>query len=324
MKLEILTKDPLRVLSSTRFVVENARDVFLNEKGLGVLAERVAERLGKGLESAESAFGATGNYERDVQLIFLEDAVNFCFWPEKDKPKWEVEWPSGQIIGGGWYCLKTCFERALAENIPILTSSYLERITFEQTQYLFRGRNNVVVPLLEKRQENLREAGRVLKQKYAGLFTNVLESARQDAVSLVKLIYENFPSFRDVSLFQGKELYFLKRPQLCVNDISYLPRVKLEGLEELTVFADYKLPQIFREFGVLNYSPELAEKVDNMVLIPEQSPQEIEIRAATIWAGELIRQKLNYGAGQIDNALWLLSQELPLSRPHHRTYTSFY
>jgi hypothetical protein len=82
---------------------------------------------------------------------------------------------------------------------------------------------------------------------------------------------------------------------------------------------------MLREFGVIEYSKNLAERIDNLILIPSGSIEEIEIRAATIWGIELIRQKLGkYSAREIDNALWFLSQDQIGRKPFHRTYTIYY
>lgn len=100
----------------------------------------------------------------------------------------------------------------------------------------------------------------------------------------------------------------------------------MKNIECLTAFSDYRLPQILREFSVIKYAKTLASKIDNYVLIPSGSCEEIEIRAATIWGVELIRQKLEkFPASKIDFALWLLSQGLPQKvKPHHRTYSIYY
>ena len=35
-------------------------------------------------------------------------------------------------------------------------------------------------------------------------------------------------------------------------------------MERLTAFADYKLPQVLRELGIISYHPELAARIDAM------------------------------------------------------------
>src|SRR5581483_11189983 len=108
------------------------------------------------------------------------------------------------------------------------------------------------------------------------------------------------------SLIDGQEIYFLKRAQICANDLSYLTQMpggkRLTNLDKLTAFADYKIPQILREAGVIIYSEDLAELIDNYHEIPAGSKYETEIRAATVWGVELVKQRLNkYTAAQVDN-----------------------
>lgn len=329
MRFEIKREDPLNALNSTKPIVEDLNFLSIDESKIDLISQKVAERLKAGLETLEEAFGTTANYSDDVQLIFIEDVVNFCFWAEKDKPKWNIEWPTGQITDGGWYSLKKCFERALADKIPILNADYLNNLTLAEAQKFFKGVNGIEIPLLSKRLENLIEAGTILKEKYNGHFINALEESNYDAIKLVKAIYGNFSSFRDIVNSNDKDIYFLKRAQICANDLSYLSKGgrgrTIKNLDLLTAFSDYKLPQVFRTFGAFEYSKELSEMIDNYVLIPANSRQEIEIRSATIWGVELIRQRLKkYNSCEIDNAIWLISQDQRALKPYHRTYTIFY
>ena len=329
MELKIVTKDPLNILSSTKLIVEKLKFIEFDFSRIDELADRIKNKIDGGFEDINTHFGANEDYEQNIKLIFMEDVANFCFWAEKDKDKWKVEW-NNKKVNGGWYGLKTCFERALANNISILDANYLSSVTEEDVKELFKSSNGIEIPLIEKRVNNLKEAGRILIDKYQGNFMNVVSKSDGNAIKLTKLIYENFPSFRDISNFEGQEVYFLKRAQICVNDINYAYQKKynksLDDIEELTAFADHKLPQMLRMFGVFDYSDDLAKKVDNYILIPFGNREEIEIRAATIWGVELIRQKLRvYNAAQIDNALWLMSQILSDKvKPYHRTCTIYY
>jgi hypothetical protein len=78
------------------------------------------------------------------------------------------------------------------------------------------------------------------------------------------------------------------------------------------------------------YAPELAAQVDAYQEIAAGSASEVEIRAATIWAIELIRRALaQHGvirsASEIDYRLWSESQTpTPDMRPYHRTRTIYY
>ncbi len=101
-------------------------------------------------------------------------------------------------------------------------------------------------------------------------------------------------------------------------------------MDELTIFADYKLPQVLRHHGVLVYAPELADRIDRLELLAPGSVEEVEIRAATIWACELLRRAIVRLSGQvvtaaeIDQLLWHLGQDAANMRPYHRVRTIFY
>jgi hypothetical protein len=329
MNFKIQREDPLNVLSSTKLIVEDLRFIKIHEDKISKIANAASKKLASGLDVAETHFGETETLEDTIQLIFLEDVVNFCFWAEKGMPKWQVEWPNGVIASGGWYTLTKCFQRALAEKTSILNADYLVNLDLEHAKTLFKGNNGVDIPLLDKRLENLQEAGLILQKKYKGKFINALEDAHYDAVSIAKLLYKDFSSFRDIATWNGNKIFFLKRAQICAQDFSYLSQkyknIHIKNVDLLTAFADYKIPQILRENGIISYSNELSELVDNYKLIKAGSREELEIRASTIWCIELIRQNLQkYTAPDIDNAIWLISQNQENVRPYHRTYTIYY
>ncbi len=329
MRLSTDHPDPLGVLASTKWVVENTTSVFIREAKLAEAAKAAAGKLQQGLDTLAAGFGDTGELHTNAQLIFLEDSINFCYWAELGQPKWQVEWPIGVVHTGGFYAMKSCFERALQEGIPLLDAQFLSRLTGGQAERIFRGSGTAKINLIDKRIENLREAGTVLSEKFGSQFFNLLEISGYDAIALVRLILEHFASFRDTVVLGDREMKFYKRAQICAHDMTYLfpgdPR-RVKNADQLTAFADYKLPQVLREMGVLEYSPELARKIDAGEKIPAGSREEIEIRAGSVWAAELIRQLSDhYTSGQIDNALWLISQDIrDTAWPHHRTRTIFY
>lgn len=318
------SSDPLHILASTKPIVDNSRLVTINPDAIEDIDPRVQERLKEGLDDPTTGLGLTGNIETDINLVLIEDFVNFCFWAEKGKPKWTVEWPTG-TFQDGWYGLVACFRRALEEGTPILDASYLTSLTLKQVENLFHGSNNAEIPLLEKRLDNLCEAGNIINKQYDGSLVHWLTSTDYDAVKIVESLASNFSCFRDVATHNNKPVYFYKRAQWAAHALSCIPGITITNLDSLAALADYKLPQILRHFGVLSYAPELASQIDSYTLIPEGSIAEIELRAATIWVVELLRQEISTAnALDIDNALWLLSQNIPTAKPYHRTYTIYY
>ncbi len=314
---------PLRILSSTLPIVEHSSLVHIHEDQLDSLATQIQTHLAQGTPDLTTGLGLTGDPTVDLPLILTEDAANFCFWAEQDKLKWTVEWPIG-TFQDGWYALVACFRRALAEGTPILDAGYLRTLTLAQVKHFFRSSNEAVIPLLEERLANLREVGEVLTSRFHGSFTHWLSTTDYSAPNVVHRLATDFPSFRDVSVHTGQPVYFYKRAQWGAHALSYISGLTITQLDQLAAFADYKLPQILRQFGVFSYAPQLAKLIDTYTLIPSGSPAELEIRAATVWAVELLHQRLGISAADVDNALWHLSQNLASPAPYHRTYTIYY
>jgi len=267
---------------------------------------------------------ATANY------VLLLDALNFCFWPDPGQERWTIQF-RGQRLGG-YMALAAALKRGLEEGVPLTEAAFLAEIRAEQLQHVFRGTGSI--PLLERRVENAREVGRVLQGSYDGSFANAVETCAGSAVGLVELLAREFPSFRDVASWKGRPVRILKRAQITVCDLygtfAGLRWGAFHDLEALTAFADYKIPQVLRAQGILDYSPALAARVDALELLPPGSAEEVEIRAAMVWAVEWIRLALaergvHRRAFELDWFLWNLGQK-PVAdeRPYHRTRTIFY
>ena len=162
----------------------------------------------------------------------------------------------------------------------------------------------------------------------------LLHRADHSAVRLVREVTRRFPSFDDVVQSEAGEIRFYKRAQILAADLHGAftgeGLGRFDDLDRLTAFADYKVPQVLRRLGVLVYADSLAETIERKELIAMGSQAEIEIRAATIWAVELIRQALaqigvSRPAFEIDWLLWQAGQHPDLAdHPYHRTLTPYY
>lgn len=272
--------------------------------------------------------------ERTVNYVLVLDALNFSFWPEPHKERWSVYY-GGEEYGGYWG-LAAALRRAIEEGIPLWDATWLADLTGGKLAHVLRGRGEM--PMMAERLANLREVGKVLQRGWDGQFARMVETAQGSAVRLAGLVASQFKSFHDVMRWKGHPVPILKRAQIVAIDLAGTFNFdrwgKFNDLEHLTAFADYKLPQILRHWGVLEYSPELAARVDAGKPLRSGEPMEVEIRAATIWAVELLRRALNeaitdgrppYKAYEIDWALWAASQEpAETMQPYHKVRTVYY
>lgn len=66
---------------------------------------------------------------------------------------------------------------------------------------------------------------------------------------------------------------FYKRAQILVADLHFCATTTsvpdapvtsciFDGIHELTMFADYRVPQVLKYFGILEYSPELMQALE--------------------------------------------------------------
>ena len=163
----------------------------------------------------------------------------------------------------------------------------------------------------------------------------LLAATGLSAAGLVRYLASRVPNFNDTAGTGPRSVSFYKRAQLAASMVHRILVEEHRGgfadIGILTAFADYRVPQILRELGILVYDHELAKTVDGEDALPPESMGEICIRAATVWGVEYLRQELEerFGspitAAQVDYFLWLKARELKDSmRPHHRTRTIAY
>jgi hypothetical protein len=332
LALTLPANDPLGVLRSTLPVVQRARQVRLDMERVESLAARWVAQ-GWRVPAWDAALHFNDGTERTLNWMLLVDALNFCFWGDAEQPRWGVEYRGRSY--NGYIAEAASLVRAVEEGYPLWDAAYLAELSEADLRQMFRPAAGLPeIPLFAERLANAREAGRVLLAHYDGQFARAVEAAGGNAIALARRIIRDFSSFNDVTTYDGAEVRFYKRAQICVADIHGIFAGerwgRLSDLDQLTVFADYKLPQLLRHEGILVYSADLAARVDRLELLPPGSPEEVEIRAATIWAGELLRRALGARGiqalvSEIDYYLWTLSQTAtPDLRPYHRTRTIYY
>jgi len=129
-------------------------------------------------------------------------------------------------------------------------------------------------------------------------------------------------------------VFFYKRAQIFVADVwgalGGTGPAEFADIGELTMFADYRVPQLLLHLGVMQYDDALKRRVVARDEIAANSVEEVEIRAATIVAVEQLRAALAARGKpllsiQVDWSLWQKGEDARESiLPHHRTRTIFY
>ncbi len=326
MATESVDQDPLGVRAAAAFVAGAGEHVSIDPVALAVYCRELAARDLAKVSEWEASLHFRGDDEQTLAYIFVLDTVNFSFWGD---PKWRRE-QDGQVLDGYW-ALAAALTAEAEANPPFLCADNLATLDTAGLDRVLGG--SPTIPLLAERAANLRELGRWVAGEFAGRFAAVLDAAGHDAPNLVRLVVEGLDSFRDEALYKGRVVPFYKRAQILAGDVHGASAGqswgRLARLQALTAFADYKLPQILRHYGVLRYAPALAAAVDGLAPLPPGSTEEVEIRANTIHAVEGIRRELqrlgqDLTSYQVDWLLWLASQDSGQMKPYHRTRTIYY
>lgn len=312
-----------KILESIKYVVNNSSHVYIDDKKIKDIIPILEEN--KKTAWLDSSFLEVEKFTEEQVILYmlLCESLNFCYWDSNIKWKIEYngEWYSGSF--GLFYAIS----KAIKNGYNLLDINYLDRMTEKDLDSIFCGTTSI--PLLKERYEILKGLVSELKN-----IPNLRELFNVESdIELLNVIVDNFSNFRDISNYKGKDIYFYKRAILLVGDLILnvdCIKNKINNDDNMLACADYKIPQLLRHFGILNYSNELVYEIDNKHLIPHDSEMEIEIRANMIYAIELIKKELqkngiNMNSVQIDNSLWLLSKNKEYKdKPHHLTKTIYY
>lgn len=263
------------------------------------------------------------------------DTLNFCFWRNDNGDGWQVDGYTG------YFALCAAINRAFKENKDILNPKFYSTITEEQLKKVLRSDTAVEIPLLSERVKCLHEVGSVLLENFEGSFINCIKRAEQSAIALLKLIVGNFKCFRDEANYKGHEVSLYKRAQILVADVWACFHGQgvgyFEDIDEITMFADYRVPQSLLYFGVFEYSQELLDKLKNETMLMNGDEEEVEIRGCSIHAVELVKElaqeklkdQKKVNSILIDHYLWDFRRKhdkeiRKKGLPFHKTYSIYY
>ncbi len=271
-----------------------------------------------------------------IDFLMVGNAINFAYNDFRTGKKFSYTYLNIPWSGafGMWAALKSAVEKG----IQILDGKFLANITEKEVAEIFNKDSEI--PMLAERTKILREVGRILNEKYGGHFHNLVGESNgrmfDNGNGVVERLVREFPSFRDSAIYDGENVIFSKRAQLAAAMVyeKFLGLgVRLfpeEDARQLTVFADYELPKALNAFGVLEYSQDLKDKIQNGVVFIAGSRTEIEIRAATIYAATILEDAINsiikhnaVNALNVDYALFQEGRKLKELKPH-LCYTTNY
>jgi hypothetical protein len=274
--------------------------------------------------------------------VFVLDSLNFCFWPS---PGLEYE----QMAVGLRDVLVNDPDAFLPSRLMAVNADTLKT-------WLPSGNPAWVWPQIEERVERIQDLGRVLNRfvdttadpSGRCAAASFVAQAHGSAAELTRLVVDSLVGFRDTAIYAGRVVHLYKRAQILVADLWAAYGCRTEGpygfrdIAALTTFADYRVPQLLRNMGVMTYDTALSAKVDAREEIAPGSEEEVEVRAATVVAVERLRRRVTelgkergvvaatgVTAVHVDWFLWQQGEAMVMDGrlddcPHHRTLTVYY
>ncbi len=305
-----------RIEDSTKYVSDNSKHVKINYKRLDeIISNGDFNNISYWLDS--NPFGLLDmNFQDIINFLLVYHTIgDYCFW---GSPKWEITLDDNSKLDGSFAIMKIL--------IDWFKSGKNFNMSYEEFSNMLQG--NVEIPLLKERYDCITKMNEYLS-KLDSDFYNEIKNMNDD-ITLLDYIIENLSYFKDECIYNNEPVYFYKRAQLITSDILHVRKL-IENAEvdysHLMGCADYKIPQVMRCLGILEFDEELTSLVDNLIELDEDSPMEIEIRANDIVVIDYISKKLEGKVARMDinDYIWLLGQDKSMmTKPYHRTLTIHY
>lgn len=310
------------VLETCKYVVSSAKHVKINY-------EKVEDLIDELLKFNNVHYLTKVPYDifdmdtKDiVNFLLIYDSIDFSFW---GNPKWTID-ANGKDLDGAIALLHCIFNLFKASDSVELYKK-IEIMELDEFKEILKG--NVEIPLLEDRFKIVTSIAKKVNENTNGNFYGYIKDMNTD-VEIFRTILDNFSSFSDTRTYNGKTIHFYKLAQLLTSDILHVIEIKEQksiDYSSLIGCADYKIPQVMRGLGILEYSDELATLVDSKIEISENSEYEVEIRASMIVVINYIWKKLDKSIDRIDinDFIWSKGQDKTLNfKPYHLTRTKSY
>lgn len=299
-----------KIHSSCKYVIDNSKFVKINYDVLDEFINNIEYKELKNWLMNNPYNLLDMSIDKIINFLLMFEAIDYSFW---GNPKWTIN-ANGVLKDGSDALLYIMLNYAKNND-----SLDFGNLTLDEFSKILKG--NVEIPLLNERYETLRYISKIVNQKMNGNFYNATKKYTKDE-DLFNYIISNFECFKDERDYNNKKIYFYKLAQLLTSDILHL-REEIEKIQvdysNLIGCADYKIPQILRSLGIIEYNEELTKIVDGKEQLEISSKYEVEIRASQIVVIDYIKSKINdVNSIDINDYLFAYSKKVKaMAKPYH-------
>ena len=307
-----------KIIKSCEYVANNSKFVKINETNLNKFIERI-----KNIETKHWLSFSPYNLldlpiENIINFLLVYEAIDFSFW---GNPKWTINTDNGKEDGS------IALLYVILKYVKEKNTTDFSNITKEEFKEILKG--NIEIPLFKERYNIIKKVSNIVNEKMNGNFYMFIKDVTIDT-ELFEIIVKYFPNFKDERIYNNKKIYFYKLAQLLTSDILHIREIKENirvDYSHLVGCADYKIPQVMRGLGILEYSDKLSNIIDRKKKIELNSEYEVEIRANMLVAIDLIKKKLENRVCEIDinDYIWSQGRSKNIElKPYHLTRNTNY
>ena len=234
-----------KIITSCKYVTENSESVKINEKKIDEFINEIKEIKPKHWLSFSPYNLLELPVDTIINFLLAYEAIDFSFW---GNPKWTINTENGKEDGS------IALLYAILKYVKERNTTDFSNITKDEFEELLKG--NIEIPLFEERYNIIRNVSKIVNEKMNGNFYTFIKGVNIDT-ELFEIIVKYFPNFKDERMYNDKKIYFYKLAQLLTSDILHI-RERKENIRvdysHLVGCSDYKIPQVMRGLGILEYS----------------------------------------------------------------------
>ncbi len=259
----------VRILAD--MILQHPKYVSLNQQRTDEVAQILSDfKLELPRWDFAPLYPQSDDFEEMCKFYLIFNSINYCYFDEDGK-----RFEDGKMRGSTLAATRLTKHWEDIQR-PEFLSNVDENYLLSE---LFRAEGPI--SLVKQRTEALREVGRFLNQHSdtTNLFEKLFRKYKSNAYHISQALPNHLPTWRDP---------FFKRSQLFVGmvygrfqDWKDLP-ITEDSLDDLTVFADYRIPETLIRMGIMIPSASLLTRIHRREPIASGSRKELEIRAATI------------------------------------------
>jgi hypothetical protein len=282
---------------SWEIFVTDPTNVFINDKKIGELAEQMKSDGKVNFYDTEPNQGYRTGVFIDILKELVANSINYCYWYGSHDIR-----PNGVSSTSMYDDVNKVFEDC--KNHALNFSTRINNLIRILSEHRY--------PLLEERKRHLLE---LCEERKAETFAKMVEKKELSGEALLHDMIYKFQGFASDLFLKRASLFFIQLNRKFgwwENDFML----------NLHVPADYQVPKILRHFKCIEYTNELSDIIKRNELIPKHSLIELQIRAATVLACNMLQDKTGWTIADIDTYLW--TKRKLTTEPFHLTITTDY